>query len=209
MQEIIPSLLSYLANNWPELIWIVVAAGAASYLAGKRSRNLWEKREFLDRLNVSLTSIRDGQLRIRTVLEMDAIDIFLNRTATARLIELAKQTTATEPMIPIPESDRWYYLNAVLNEISERFAIGHLRQDAGLPVKVEDYLLCLTCERAGAVRTQKVRAMLVRRQLLEALASEEPKFESPNHITRWHTLQVMAQKWRDDPDQFLNLQICF
>jgi hypothetical protein len=209
MQDIFNSLLSYLASNWPELIWIVVAAGVASYVAGKRSWTLWQKREFLDRLNVSLTSIRDGQLKIRTILETDAIDVFLNRSATLRLVELAKRTTPSDPMIPIPESDRWYYLNAVLNEISERFALGHLQRDAGLAVKVEDYLLCLTCERAGAVRTQKVRAMLVRRQLLEALPSEEPKYESPNHVTRWQTLQIMAKNWRDDPDQFLSIQICF
>jgi hypothetical protein len=208
MQEIFASLLGYLSSNWPELLWIVAAASIASYLAGRRSRILWQKREFLDRLNVSLTSIRDGQLKIRTVLEMDMIDIFLNRSATSKLIELAKRTTTTDPMIPIPESDRWYYLNSVLNEISERFAIGHLQQDAGLPVKVEDYLLCLTCERAGALRTQKVRAMLIRRELLEALPIEEPKYESPNHITRWHTLQVMAKNWRDHPDQFLSMRIC-
>ncbi len=209
MQEIINSLLNYLTDNWPELIWIVAAAGVASYLAGRRSRVLWQKREFLDRLNVSLTSIHEGQLKIRTILEMDVDDIFLNRSASTKIIELAKRTTPSDPLIPIPDADRWYYLNSVLNEISERFAIGHLRQDAGFSTTVEDYLLCLTCERAGAVRTQKVRAMLVRRQLLDNLPSEEPDYESPNHATRWETLQLMAQRWRDEPDQFLPIQLCF
>ena len=209
MRDVINSLLKYFADNWPELIWIVGAAGFASYLASRRSRLLWQRREFLDRLNVSLTSIQGGRLKIRTVLEMDVNDIFLNRAASSRIVALAKRTTPSDPLIPIPDGDRWYYLNSVLNEISERFAIGHLRQDAGLSTTVEDYLLCLTCERAGAVRTHKVRAMLVRKQFLDALPSEEPEYESPSHATRWETLQVMAQRWRDDPDQFLSLQLCF
>lgn len=208
MRDVLHSLLAYFADNWPELIWIVAAAGIASYLAGRKSRTLWQKREFLDRLNVSLTSIHDGRLRIRTILEMDVNDIFLNRSASSTIVQLAKQTTPTDPLIPIPENDRWYYLNAVLNEISERFAIGHLRQDAGQSVAVEDYVLCLTCERAGAVRTQKIRAMLVRRALLEALPTEEPEYESPNHATRWETLQVMAGRWRAAPNEFLSMQLC-
>ncbi|MEZ6091278.1 MAG: hypothetical protein R3C05_25330 [Pirellulaceae bacterium] len=176
MQNVFDSLLKYVAGNWPELIWIVIAAGAASYLAGRKSRTLWRNREFLDRLNVSLTSIQDGRLKIRTILEMDINDIFLNRAASSKIVELAKQTVPGDPLIPISDDDSWYYLNAVLNEISERFAVGHLRQDAGLATTAEQYLLCLTCERAGTVRTQKIRAMLVRKRLLEELPAEEPKY---------------------------------
>jgi hypothetical protein len=208
MQQIVNSLLAYLSDNWPELVWIVAAAGVASYLAGSRSRSRWQRRDFLDRLNVSLTSLRDGQLKIRTVLEMDVHDVFLNRSAASRIVELAKGTTERDPIIPIPAADRWYYLNSVLNEISERFAAGLLRRDAGLSVASENYLICLTCERAGDIRTQKIRAMMVRRELLEGLPAEEPTYESPNHANRWRTLQVMAERWRDDPDQFLAVEIC-
>ncbi len=147
MRDIFESLLDYLAGNWPELIWIILVAGFASYLAGRRARTSWRQRQFLDRLNVSLTSIDGGYLRIRTILEMDVDDIFLNRSASSKIVELAKQTTQANPFIPIPPEDHWFYLNAVLNEISERFALGHLRRDAGLEVTTEQYLLCLTCER--------------------------------------------------------------
>lgn len=208
MQEIVNSLVSYFQDNWPELIWIVLVAGFASYFAGRRSRQLWHKREFFDRLNVSLTSIQNGQLKIRTILETDANEIFLNRSATNKIVSLAKKTTASDPLVPIPRDDRWYYLNAVLNEISERFSLGQLRQDAGLPTTVEDYLLCLTCERAGAVRTQKIRAMLVRKKLLESLPENEPTYESPNHANRWQTLQIMAERYRSNPEQFLPIEIC-
>ena len=209
MQDAFDSLVAYLAGNWPELVWIILVAGCASYFAGRRSRAQWRQRDYLDRLNVSLTTIDGGVLKIRTILEMDVEDIFLNRAASSRIVALAKQTTGSDPFIPVPQDDLWYYLNPVLNEISERFALGHLQSDAGRPVGREEYLLCLTCERAGAVRTQKIRAMLVRKALLEGLPEDEPKYETDSHATRWETLQQMLQLWQEKPEQFLRIELCF
>lgn len=209
MTDILRSLYDYLSDNWPELVWLLAAAFMASFLAGRRARMQWERREFLDRLNVSLNSIDNGCLKIRTILEMDVRGIFLNRTAAERIVALSKKTTESDPLIPIPSSDRWYYLNAVLNEVSERFAVGQLRRDAGLKVDSHQYLLCLTCERAGAVRTHKIRAMLIRKDLLTSLPDETPSYESPNHSTRWETLNFLAARYEDSPESFLELEICF
>lgn len=209
MQKIIDSLLSYLAGNWPELIWIIIVAGCASYLAGRKSRNRWKQREFLDRLNVSLTSIDQGVLKIRTLFETDIDEVFLNQSASSQMVSMAKRTTASNPFIPIPSQDVWYYLNPVLNEISERYSVGYLQADAGRSIEVVQYLLCLTCERAGDVRTQKIRGMVVRKSLLETLPTEEPQYESPSHATRWKTLQQMKQRWHDRPEDFLLVELCF
>lgn len=209
MKAIIDSLLEYLASNWPELIWIVIVAGCASYFAGIRSRRRWKHRNFLDRLNVSLTSVDGGLLKIRTIFEMDINDVFLNQAASARVLEMARNTTAENPILAIAKEDVWYYLNPVLNELSERFALGFLQSDAGRAVGTETYLLCLTCEKAGAVRTQKVRAMLVRKKLLEQLPEDEPRYESPTHSTRWTTLLQMKQCWQAQPHNFVNLELCF
>lgn len=208
MNDALESLLDYLRGNWPELLWIAVAAGVASYLVGRRARSRWRKREFLNRLNVSLTRIEDGTLQIRTILEMDCEEVFLNPSAAKAVVELARRTTDDDPMLPIPEDDSWLYLNAVLNEISERFAIGHVRCDLGLPVERGVYLLCLTCERAGPVRTQKIRAMLVRKSMLTALPEVEPACESPSHVTRWQTLQHIAGQYRENPHRFIEMEIC-
>ncbi len=207
-QDVANSLLEYLRDNWPELIWIVAAAGIASYVAGYRTRSRWRKRNFLDRLNVSLTSIDNGQLKIRTILEMDCQDIFLNSSAAAAVVKYASQTTENDPLLPIPKDDCWQYLNAVLNEISERFAAGQVKQDMGLPVRQGSYLLCLTCERAGPMRTQKIRGMLIRKQLLESLPDEEPTYEAPTHSTRWVTLKQLAQLHKERPSAFLEMEIC-
>ncbi|MDB4759866.1 hypothetical protein OAG34_01485 [bacterium] len=209
MRQILNSLLEYLSGNWPELIWIIIVAGCASYYAGRRSRARWKQRDFLDRLNVSLTSIDNGVLKIRTLFETDVDAVFLNGVASSQVVALAKKTTPTDPFIPIAKDDVWYYLNPVLNEISERFSLGYLQADAGRAVTSEQYLLCLTCERAGSVRTQKIRGMVVRKSLLEALPEEEPTYESPSHATRWITLQQMLERYRERPEDFLIIELTF
>ncbi len=83
-----------------------------------RAAQSWKKREFFDRLNVSLNSLHGGKLLIRTVLEKTCDEILLNKVAVERLIKMAQQTTKDNPLIPIPKEDRWFYLNAVLNELS-------------------------------------------------------------------------------------------
>ncbi|MEZ6131668.1 MAG: hypothetical protein R3C59_23670 [Planctomycetaceae bacterium] len=208
MDDALNSLLAWFRDNWPELIWIVLAAGIASYVASRRARTRWKNHDFLDRLNVSLTSIHDGRMRIRTILEMNCEQIFLNPAAAKTVVELARRTTTEDPLLPIPKADCWQYLNAVLNEISERFAAGQVKRDLGLPVESGTYLLCLTCERAGPVRTQKVRGMLVRKSLLTALPKEEPVYERPSHVTRWTTLQQMAIQFKQHPERFIEMEIC-
>lgn len=208
MQEMIDSLLAYAREKWPELLWIVFAAGFASYFATRKARLRWKKRDFLDRLNVSLTSIEGGVLRIRTIFEEEGEKIFLNTAAAQTVVKLARQTTSQDPILPIPEEDCWQYLNAVLNEISERFSEGQIRRDLGLPVERGLYLLCLTCEKAGPVRTQKVRGMLVRKSLLANLPEQEPTYESPNHVTRWATLKQLAAQYQSRPYRFLEIEIC-
>ena len=204
----ISSLLAYLVDNWPELLWIVAAAGIPSYLAGRRSRSRWRNRDFLDRLHVSLTSLEAGRLQIRTVLEAHCDAVFLNPTASREIVALARLTTEADPILPIPAEDRWQYLNAVLNEVCERFVVGQFRRDLGVPVHRADYLLCLTCERAGPVRTQKVRGILVRRELLMDLPPSEPVYDSAFHQTRWHTLRCMAERYASDPSLFIEMEIC-
>ena len=71
MNGILESLLEYLRDNWPELLWIAATVGVASYMAGRRAQWRWRNRDFLHRLNVTLTSVEDGTLRIRTILETD------------------------------------------------------------------------------------------------------------------------------------------
>lgn len=181
---------------------------AAGLLIGRwRAARSWKKREFFDRLNVSLNSLHGGKLLIRTVLEKTCEEILLNRVAVERLNKLAQQTTKENPIIPIPKEDRWFYLNAVLNELSETFAAGLFKREAGKPHEAVRYLICLTNECDGEVRTRKVRAMVMRKDTLLNLPSEPPTLESPNHAIRWKTLQQMQKAYAVDPTNFIEAEI--
>ena len=178
------------------------------WLIGRwRAAQSWKKREFFNRLNVSLNSLRDGKLLIRTVLEKTCEDVFLNKVAVERLLRAAQKTTIENPFIPVAKEDRWFYLNAVLNELSETFAEGLFRREAGKPHECLRYLICLTNECDGDVKTRKVRAMVIRKDSLLNLPKEQPTLESQSHSIRWKTLQQMQKTYAADPTNFIEVEI--
>ena len=78
----------------------------------------------------------------------------------------AAQTTADNPILPLAPEDCWFLLNFVLSAFAERFSAGVIRYDAGQPVQALHYRLFLTCEKVGEDRIHKVRALLLREELL-------------------------------------------
>src|SRR5205814_889526 len=140
---------------------------------------------------VSLNIFADGFLKIRTVMEKSLDEIFLNRVAIQKVGAAAKATAVDKPVMPIPKEDRWFLLNFVLNAVAEHFVTGHVRQDAGQPVTAVKYALFLTSERVGEERIRKVRAMLVRADLLAEFPYTDsmPKLENPWHADRIVTLR--------------------
>ncbi len=207
MDELIEALQNLIEGNWTKL-----ASGLAMMLLGwwigkRRALSAWKKKEFLDRLNVSLNSIHEGKLLIRTVLEKSCQEIFLNTVAVDAVLEASRQTTASDSTLPLPKDEYWYYLNSVLNEIAEKFALGAVKRDLGQSVQVASYVICLTCESAGELKTRKVRAMLVQKKLLDQLPAECPKLESPHHTTRWETLKQLAAERTKSPHKFLEIEI--
>lgn len=178
------------------------------YFGKWRAQAHWKKQEFLDRLNISLNTIDSGVLKIRTLSEKRCEEVFLNQVAADTVQKLAQRTRGNDPILPIAKDDVWYYLNAVLNDLSEQFAVGALKRDMGTPVSAAIYLVVLTCESAGDMRTRKVRAMVVKKSLLTNLPPTPPKFEFDRHHTRWETLQFMAAEYAKNPWRFLEVELC-
>ena len=194
---------------------VAVVSGGASFLIGRywgryQAAQQWKRKEFLDRVIVSLNSFADGGLKIRTVLERSLDEVFLNRVAVEKVLAAARQCTAASPLLPIAKADRWYILNFVLNAVAEQFALGHVRRDAGQPVTVVKYALFLTAELVGDERIRKVRAMLVKADHLTAFPYPDtlPALENPWHATRVETLRAAAAVYATDPEQFLTLEVC-
>ncbi len=206
-----PQLLTTLRELATEHGLKLLSAAAftlVGWLFGRwRAARSWKNREFFNRLNVSLNTFHDGKLLIRTVLEKTCEDILLNKVAVERLIKAAQRTTKQDSIIPIPKEDRWFYLNAVLNELSETFAEGLFRREAGKPFEAVRYLICLTNECDGEVRTRKIRAMVIRKDRLLNLPKETPALESPNHTIRWTTLQQLQKAYLADSGNFIEAEI--
>ena len=197
-----------LREHWINSLISLAALFGGVWIGKRRARAEWSKRRFLDRINFSFNTFHDGTLQIRTLVEKNCRDVFLNDIAVERVLAAAKKTSAENPILPLASSERWYMLNAVLNEMSEQFAQGFLKRDMKLPVQSANYLICLTYENDGALMTRKIRAMIIRKELLLNLPSEPPKYERPHHSTRFRTLQQLAAAYAVDTSNFLDVEIC-
>jgi hypothetical protein len=196
---------------------VVVSAitSLAAFLFGRyygryKARREWMSKEFLNRVIVSLNIFADGFLKIRTVVERSIEEVFLNPVAIEKVQAAAKQCTVDDPLLSIPKADRWFVLNFVLNAVAEQFVTGQIKLDAGEKVTAVKYALFLTCEVVGDERIRKIRAMLVRRDLLENFPYLEslPQLENPWHEDRIKTLRRAAALYKTEPDLFLTLEVC-
>jgi hypothetical protein len=192
---VITSTATFFAGRW-----------YGRYVAGRQ----WHKKEFLDRIIISLNIFADGYLKIRTVMERSLDEVFLNRLAVEKVNAAARATTIDNPIMPIAREDRWFLLNFVLNAVAEHFVAGHIKQDTGQPVTTVRYALFLTCELVGDERIRKVRAMLVRKEILENFPYPDamPKLENAWHDDRIRTLRKAAELYAKEPDHFLTLEVC-
>ena len=207
MDEILQTVWKHLHDKIVGVLIAALFTGVGWYWGKRKAEAKWQRHEFFDRLNVSLNTILDGTLQIRTILEKGCAEVFLNSAATETIIALSRQTTANDSIIPLPKDEYWFYLNSVLNEVAEKFALGQIKRDLGLSVSGERYLICLTNECSGEMKTRKLRAMLIQKKLLTHLPTEQPKLESPHHSTRWKTLTQLAAEYQKNPSRFLEMEI--
>lgn len=196
-------------------IAMLIVTTTASFVFGRwwgqrRAQREWSRKEFYDRINISLTLIQDGRLKIRTIMERSLDEVFTNKVAAQKVLDASQRTTVSNPMLPIAKEDCWYLLNFVLNTVAEPFSLGFVKQDLGEAVKTVQYVIFLTCEVVGDERIRKVRALIVRQELLEKLpyGDKMPELENPWHETRVQTLRTAADLYPSAKEQFIRLEIC-
>jgi hypothetical protein len=198
---------------------VAVIVGAVTTLAsffigrywGKyKAYREWSRQEYFNRIIFSINLFADGYLKIRTVMERSLDQVFLNQIAIEKVQAAARQCTVEQPLLIIDPKDRWYLLNYVLNALAEPFALGHVRQDAGLPVMKLRYALFLTCEVVGEERIRKIRAMMIQEEYLKQFPYPDsmPVLENPWHSDRVITLRRAAELYAREPDQFLTMEVC-
>jgi len=205
--EIIVSLSDLVERHWLKAVFAVAVTLFGWWYARWRAKRDWKRREFFNRINISLNSIDGGVLKIRTLLEDPIDEVFLNLAAADLVRKAAQKAEPGRPVLPLPRDERWFVHNEVLNQLAELFAAGQLRHDLGVPTRSAIYVIALTCEKAGAMRTYKVRAMMMRKDALLSLPLEPPRFERPTHSTRFETLHTLAAAYLADPEQFIEMEL--
>jgi hypothetical protein len=213
LREWIDTGFSLLSDHWTKVLSGIVVFYLGRVLGRRRAIADWSRREFMNRLMVSLNSLQSTQdgkpkLAIRTLLEKNLPEVLLNVYAVERVLAAAARTNERDPILPLEKDDRWLVLNSVLNEIAERFAVGTLARDLGVPVDAKPYVICLTNEVAGPVKTRKIRAMVVREDhLLNGAFEQGVSLEAESHVTRIDTLKSMRERYRTEPDLFLRIEL--
>lgn len=193
MHELLELLNELIVDHWSKILAGVLFLFIGASIGRLRARREWKTRQFKDRLNISLNFIQGSTLAIRTFKEVYLREVIRNDTAVALVQKAAKKTTVESPILKLGE-DSWFVLNEVLNYISGIMGPWLLQEgNAG----TQNYVLCLTYEVDGPVRTRKVRAMLMKKHMLENWkeTSRLIKLASPNHQTRVNTLNALSYMW--------------
>ena len=138
MSDFIEILDDLIVDHWSKLLLGLILFVVGQWWGRVRSKREWTKKEFHNRVTISLNLIQDGRLKIRTVLEKEAKEIFINDEAVATVLSSAAKTTDKDPVVHFPKNDRWHLLNAVLNEIAEDFKIGSLLKTWGKRSRFSD-----------------------------------------------------------------------
>jgi len=195
------AIITFLQEHWTEAVASIISLLVGALIGRWRAWKRFADRAFYDRVTVSLNYVEDGHFKIRTLLERSSMELFRN-AEMARAVTEACTKKGRGPLLALPENDYWYYLNPVLNAISERFAEGYVRREAGTGATEQTYLLFLTCENeeGAAVRQRKVRAMMIREQVLLSTIDITPVFRNEFQKARWETLRKISEELATNPE---------
>jgi hypothetical protein len=160
-----------------------------------RRRAHWRRKQFLGRVNFSLNHVAGNALVMRTLLEADTMDVWLNEYGVRTILAALRRTTVDQPFILMDNAvDRQFVNRAVLNALSERFSETFLSAALGEPVRTATFCFAVTFERYQEMRTFKVRVLLIAEQTLLELfgpggRSAQLEIKNEVYLNRLKTLQ--------------------
>lgn len=190
--------LGIVLANW-ELALLLISWGVFGVL-WTRKRIDWQHKRFSNQVNFSLNLIEEknkqSYLHIRTLFEDDALNVWLNEHGVAVVRKAAAKTTLEDPFIRISDqTERDAIMTGLLNVLSEKYSEAFIARSLGLQVHTDTFLFGLTWERYGEMKTEKLRAIVVRKNILERMQGTDIKTLEASHKPRLHTLKTMYRLW--------------
>lgn len=170
MIDFLRDIFAFVKEYWGTIGFIATWTGIA--LVYFRKRFYWHRKHFLEQVNFSLNYLQDGQLVMRTLMELPSQEVWLNEFGVQRINNAAKKTTPTNPFITLEDPRDQQFINrAVLNSLSEHFSEVYLARALGIPVQTGKFYFTITCEKYEEMRTYKLRVLIAdEKTLLEDFA---------------------------------------
>lgn len=207
------SVMSLLPEIGVQIVTAVILITVGILWGRWRAIVAWRKKEFKDRVLLSLNCIekKDDKLvlKLRTLFERNIHDVLQNDMMENIVNGAISDVHENDPILRLPPEDAWYVLNAILNRMSELFAAGFLRQEMGLAPGCKRYTFCLTFEKEGGIRIQKLRVMLIEKEkLLNFPENAQWVLESDKHKFRLQTLSFLKKELQKNPHLFMDIELC-
>eukprot|EP01080_Neovahlkampfia_damariscottae_P000478 gene478-6888_t len=167
----------------------------------------WKKKNISSYVTCTLCILKtnpetgEKEFFLRTLFERHIKDmVYGNLQAMNILQESSKQTTMTNSWLVFPKDSSWIILNAILNQISEMFAVGHLGFDFNLPVHSDTYVYGVTYTRNPEIYMHKYRILLMKESTLLKLSPDFSKviFKNPVHNLAYKGLYLMRLKVEEE-----------
>lgn len=163
-------VLEVMGSSAKELIVLLFVSAVTGFALFVRQWLEWSRATFESRINISLNTVADGVLRIRTLYEGDVKDAVLSPYARRLLKKAARKTTLDEPSLSFANwNDAWMVYNGIVNTISGLYAAEILAAAIRRETDEEKFLIDITWERDADVQIQKLRVILVQLSTLRTL----------------------------------------
>jgi len=211
MMQQIRDFMETMRPYWPTVA--LAATWLGIVFISLRQRFHWGKKQFLSRVNLSVNYLADGKLAMRTLAERRATDIWPNDYGVSLVMKAAAKTTVAQPFIRLKQQKDVEFVNrAVLNAISEQFAMVYLAAAIGVPVRTAIFLFALTYERYEAIRTLKLRVLLIEENTLRRLfgpegAAEQLAVRDVVMASRLQTLRLMHKLYVKEPEALGRIEL--
>eukprot|EP00301_Raphidiophrys_heterophryoidea_P025747 c8709_g1_i1.p1 GENE.c8709_g1_i1~~c8709_g1_i1.p1 ORF type:complete len:363 (+),score=92.43 c8709_g1_i1:87-1175(+) len=174
-----------------------------SFVAWNKAQLRLKYRMVEKAVNLSLNSLRNGHLCMRTINEVDIDSIFVdNPGAVSLVLAAARRTTPEQPFLTLPNDNAWFITNSVVNAMSAAVSpVGYFYADANMPYRSEWYRLAITFEKES-LKGRKLRVIAASEALLYRINSmPTPNFENEFHKYRWEILCHMGRRLKDPDSQ--------
>src|SRR6476619_3820259 len=95
--EMVHSVIDFLRHYGGSLSLVITWGAIAWVYLAKRSD--WSRKQFLGQVNLSLNYVANGQLVMRTLVEVPAQNVWLNDLGVRQVRRAAARTTPDQPFV--------------------------------------------------------------------------------------------------------------